>query len=1596
MMLFSLITIISKYKKTIPLSIAFALLTTLVWAQTDLKVGTTPGSITTSAVFEAASTTKGLLMPRMTTAQMNAIATPANGLMIYNTTDNCTYIFRSGTGWVSTCSPTYTLAWGLTGNSGTTAGTNFIGTTDAQDFVIKAFNTEGLRLYQSNNGVKMPGHVAVGANSAIDNGSLLWGGSTFKALLSAQEELTGNLTVDYGVGLIGYLQVNPLNNPTTLFIGIDGEVETKAGNASNISTASGIFGSFTHRGTGTVASSYAFEGYNSNTGSGTLTEATGISAKITNNAAGNINNSYGGYFYGGNVGAGTISNYHGIYIANPTNSGGGTLTNNYGLLIENMTTGTNRYAIYSMGGQSYHAGNFGIGSTAPAYKLDIVGSNPLRLVGLNAGAITDSLLTSASGVVRRLGINDLLSNAWNITGNSNITDGTHFIGTTNNIPLSIRVNNLRSGYIDPSATQSTFLGYRAGINNNPALGSGNTAIGHQSLSANTSGISNTAIGVNTLNANLTGGSNVVIGINALRNATNPSYNVAIGEGVMSNATGGEYNTVVGASAMSNNTTGSNNTALGLFTLQSNTTGQYNVAVGSHTLIGNTTGGNNIGMGHYTLRFNTTGQNNIGIGRGALESATTASSNVAIGLFAMGNAATTGNNNIGIGEFAMYRNTSGFDNIGIGRTALSFNTTGQNNVGLGIGAVYSNTTGNNNVGLGANALYAAVTVSNNTAIGAGSLQYATGGNNTSLGYNALNLNTTGTNNVAVGNTAGITNTTGANNTFIGFQANASGSTLTNATAIGANATVGASNSMVLGGTGANAVNVGINTSTPQYKLDIDAMTTSSGNPLRLLGLNAGATTDSLVTSAAGIVRRMHINDMAWTLRGNTGTNWMTNYLGTADQQSLRFRTNNIQRMMIDSTFGNASIGQEYYSNVKLNLLMDEGQTSIVGSPTGIFNQVRYRQNASFYQRVLGINNDLRINILAGVTNAGGYEGIVSRTLRESATDAGSVNFAKGMAISYGHHTGLAGAATTANATGLHIEGYKGGGTITNMRDLYLSTLQTGATVTNHWALYQENPNANNYFAGNTGIGTTTPQYKLDIDASTGSSGNPLRLLGLNTGTTADSLLSASSGIVRRLSISDVVGSNAWSLLGNTGTNENTNFVGTTDNKALSFRVNNIWAGRLDHAKDNVFLGYQAGVNTTGAATENTFIGHQAGQNVTSGRENLLIGYQAGGTMTTANANQFIGFQAGFSNTSGSENTATGYQAGYSLTTGNYNAFIGKDAGRSNTSGFENTALGFNALRANTTTNGNVAIGTSAMLSSVTGSDNVAIGRNALRTSTGASYNVAVGSGTMNSTVTGTYNTALGNAAMGALTSGNYNVALGATSLSANTTGASNIAIGGEASLANTTGSNNVSLGYQAHRNGTTVSNGTFIGYQSGMATTGNNNTFLGYQTGATNTTGSSNTLLGYNTNVGSAALTNATAVGADAVVSASNSLVLGNNANVGIGTSTPSVRLDVDGAVAIRPLAASITADNQAVTVGNRSFLRLTSNGTPANRTVTLSNGTVDGQQLVIRVSGTGANGIELADSGNLNLTGLAQLDDGDTLTLIWDGTIWYEMYRSNN
>ena len=93
-----------------------------------LAINGTGAPADTSAMLDVASTAKGLLMPRMTAAQCMAIALPATGLMVYQTDGTAGYYYYNGSAWTTVSSA---AGWGLTGNSRTNSGTNFLGTTDS-------------------------------------------------------------------------------------------------------------------------------------------------------------------------------------------------------------------------------------------------------------------------------------------------------------------------------------------------------------------------------------------------------------------------------------------------------------------------------------------------------------------------------------------------------------------------------------------------------------------------------------------------------------------------------------------------------------------------------------------------------------------------------------------------------------------------------------------------------------------------------------------------------------------------------------------------------------------------------------------------------------------------------------------------------------------------------------------------------------------------------------------------------------------------------------------------------------------------------------------------------------------------------------------------------------------------------------------------------------------------------------------------------------------------------------------------------------------------------------------------------------------------
>jgi hypothetical protein len=154
------------------------------------------------------------------------------------------------------------------------------------------------------------------------------------------------------------------------------------------------------------------------------------------------------------------------------------------------------------------------GATVNANKTTIGVIEPMAVNAIN--------FPDASGTVLLDGT--INSFAWRLLGNSGTTAGTHFIGTTDVVPLEIRVNNARSGYISPSSNNTSF-GYQAALN---GVGDNNTAFGTQALQSNTSGETNTAIGSGALNGNLGGDYNTALGAGALYSNTEGNRNIGLG------------------------------------------------------------------------------------------------------------------------------------------------------------------------------------------------------------------------------------------------------------------------------------------------------------------------------------------------------------------------------------------------------------------------------------------------------------------------------------------------------------------------------------------------------------------------------------------------------------------------------------------------------------------------------------------------------------------------------------------------------------------------------------------------------------------------------------------------------------------------------------------------------------------------------------------------------------------------------------------------------------------------------------------------------------------------------------------------------------
>ena len=153
-------------------------LNSLIYGQ-GVSINSTGATAHSSAMLDINSSNSGLLIPRMDSTTIAAIANPATSLLVYQTDKDSGFYFYDGTNWnpflidgAGTNS-----GWTTKGNSGTSAVTNFIGTIDSVDWVIRTNSAEQMRVKANGNvgiGTTTPNsklHITNGTDLTLSNGT---------------------------------------------------------------------------------------------------------------------------------------------------------------------------------------------------------------------------------------------------------------------------------------------------------------------------------------------------------------------------------------------------------------------------------------------------------------------------------------------------------------------------------------------------------------------------------------------------------------------------------------------------------------------------------------------------------------------------------------------------------------------------------------------------------------------------------------------------------------------------------------------------------------------------------------------------------------------------------------------------------------------------------------------------------------------------------------------------------------------------------------------------------------------------------------------------------------------------------------------------------------------------------------------------------------------------------------------------------------------------------------------------------------------------------------------------------------------------------
>ncbi|HLF64605.1 MAG TPA: tail fiber domain-containing protein [Saprospiraceae bacterium] len=1260
-------------------------------AQNNVAINSDGSAPDSSAMLDIKSNSRGLLIPRMTTAQKTAIASPATGLMVYDTDSN-TFWCYAGMSWIEILSGYVTLIQDADTDTKveveqnpdediirfTIAGTEYFRMDSGR---LEVVNTGGSIFigeeagandnFAGNVGIGRAalkfstnrwGLVAIGDSALWNNGTGATDGSHSTRNTAVGSYALYSNTTGWGNTALGHAAlpfnstgfVNTAVGRAAMFNNTIGTHNTAVGNFALLNNTEGL----RNTAIGNLAL-FVNDTSDENTALGAsalIVHLTGDrNTAVGHNALGLDSTGY----YNTAIGVGSLQSN---VVGNSNTAIGYAADVGYDSLTNAIAIGANALVNKSNSLVLGNGAHVGIGTSDPDTTLHVVGS--IKMVDGNQ-ATGRVMISDANGVGFWTDPLSFKTDTLSIIADADADTKVETEQDTDEDTIRFTVAGFEIGKMDnerfyvQSPGRSLFIGKNAGLNDD-GTNNENIFVGYDAGRQNTAGISNTVFGYQGLKSNTAGTFNTAVGHEALEANITGQNNSAFGNDALLSNTTGIDNTAIGGDVLKNNTSGSNNTALGRSALGFNITGQYNVAVGSSTLATNTAD-YNTGIGALSLSVNTTGEHNVGMGYSANMFNLTGSRNTIVGYESgRGTGVHSKSGNVFLGYRSGYKETGSnklyihndstmvplvygeFDNSLLRINGKLITTGGLNDLDCDTKIQVEESPDEDIIRFDLAGTERWVMLGSR-------LEPRNSGNAVLIGENA-GLNNGLNDNVAIGFEAMKDNTSGFFNTALGsasLRSNTSGSR---------NIAIGYA-SLDANTSGADNVSIG-NSALGEN---------SSGNAnIAVGGLSLEKNTSGNENTAIGFL----VLNKNTTASYNTGLGSKALFLNTTGG----FNTAVGYGVLRNNTIGNSNTGIGYDA-LESNSMGEEntglGHHALWQNTTGT-------KNTAVGGRAAGLNTIGEHNVVLGV---------FANYYNEEGSNNTIIGYNAGMGSSQHDKSGNV------------FIGY-----------------QAGMSDTTDNKLYIENSNSTSpliYGDFDTDLlrvnGTFNINNAYSFPSTDGSNGKVLRTDGAGTLSWGNQTLIADNDNDTKVQVEkffdddiirfDLAGTERWIMEGvhiapkNSGSSV---YIGefTGDNDDLS-------------SNGNVGIGLQSmNMNETGA--NNAAIGSLSLEKNTSGNQNTAIGALALNKNTTASYNTGIGGKALFLNTTGEHNTAVGYDAIQGNTTGSLNTGVGRSVLFYNTTGEENAALGYDALEQNTTGNKNTAAGASAARLNTIGANNVALG------------------------------------------------------------------------------------------------------------------------------------------------------------------------------------------------------------------------------------------------------------------------------------------------